>query len=159
MPPANEKRHAPRLLDKAVEATKERVRRLVADPQYSSRKFRERAAGYGVEAIIYPKNQKRGEDVLRVGKGFRVHGPEGDARSYGSVRSSIERVSSRLEELVCLDRHRVRGLSARNEELPLKPKCEILHAFPRAKHTHGKLEPSPFHSFTDRGLLELRWLY
>jgi len=61
---------------KTVEVTKERVRKLVADPPYSSRKFRERAAGYGVEAIIpYPKNKKRGEDILRVDKQFRVHGP------------------------------------------------------------------------------------
>lgn len=145
MPPANEKRHAPDLLDKTVEATKERVRKLVADPQYSSRKFRERTASYGVEAIIpYPKNQKRGEDILRVDKQFRVHGPEVETRIYGSVRSSIERVNSRLEELVCPDQHRVRRRSTRNEELPLKPKCEILHSFPRAKHTRGKLIPSHF---------------
>jgi hypothetical protein len=58
-----------------------------------------------------------------VDKRFRVHGPEGEAMIYGSVRSSIERVNSRPEGQVCLDRHRVRGLSARNEELPLKPKC------------------------------------
>jgi IS5 family transposase len=41
----NEKKHAPDLLDKTVEATKERVRRLVADPQYSSRRnnYREKS--------------------------------------------------------------------------------------------------------------------
>jgi len=72
LPPENEKRHAPDLLDKTIEATKGRV----ADPPYSSRKFRERAKGYGIETIIY-----RGEDALRVDKRFRVHGPEGEARS------------------------------------------------------------------------------
>jgi transposase len=107
----NEKRHAPYLLDKTVEATEGRVKRLVADPQYSSRRFREKAAGCGVEAVIpYPKNQRRGENVLRVDKRFRAHGPEGEVEIYGPARSSIERVNSRLEELVCLDRHRLRGL-------------------------------------------------
>jgi len=33
-----------------------------------------------------------------------------ERRIYGHVRSSIERVNSRLEDLLCLDRHRVRGL-------------------------------------------------
>ena len=107
----NEKKHAPDLLDKTVEATKGRVRRLVADPQYSSRRFRGKAASCGVEAIIpYPRNQRRGEDVLRMYKRFRAHGPEGEVRIYGRVRSSIERVNSRLEDLVCLNRHRLRGI-------------------------------------------------
>ena len=107
----NEKKHAPSLLDKTVEATKGRVRTVVADPQYSSGRFREKAAGCGVEAVIpYPRNQRRGENVLRVDKRFRAHGPEREVRIYGRARSSIERVNSRLEELVCLDRHRVRGL-------------------------------------------------
>jgi len=107
----NEKRHAPGLLDKTIEATKGRVRMVVADPQYSSRRFREKAAGCGVEAVIpYPRNQRRGEDVLRVDKRFRAHGPEGEVRVYGRARSSIERVNSRLDDLVCLNRHRLRGL-------------------------------------------------
>ena len=107
----NEKRHAPDLLDKTVEATKGRVRRVVADPQYSSRRFREKAAGCSVEAVIpYPRNQRRGEEVLRVDRRFRAHGSEDEVRVYGRARSSIERVNSRLEDLVCLDRHRVRGL-------------------------------------------------
>ena len=107
----NEKKHAPDLLDKTVEVTKGRVRRLVADPQYSSRRFRGKAASCGVEAIIpYPRNQSRGEDVLRVDKRFRAHGPEHEVRAYGRARSSIERVNLRLEDLVCLNRHRLRGL-------------------------------------------------
>jgi transposase len=107
----NEKKHAPDLIDKTVEATKGRVRRLVADPQYSSRRFRGKATSCGVEAIIpYPRNQRRGEDVLRVDKLFRAHGPEGEVRVYGRARSSIERVNSRLEDLICLNRHRLRGL-------------------------------------------------
>ena len=108
----NEKRHAPRLLDKALKATKGRVRALVADSQYSSERFRRRAAECGAEAIIpYPSNQKKGEEVLRVDRRFRVHGPEREVEIYGRARSSVERVNSRLEDLVCLNRHRVRGLT------------------------------------------------
>jgi hypothetical protein len=48
--------------------------------------------------------------VLRVNKFFRVYESEEERRLYGRGRSSIERVNSRLEEQVCLDRHRVREL-------------------------------------------------
>ena len=107
----NEKKLAPLLLGKTIEATKGRVRRIVADPQYSSRRFRGKTARCGVEAIIpYPRNQRRGEEVLRVDNRFRAHCPNREVRVYGRARSSIERVNSRLEELVCLNRHRVRGL-------------------------------------------------
>jgi len=107
----NEKKHAPGLLDKTVEATGGRMETLVTDSQYSSRKFREKVADCGVVAVIpYPSNQRKGEDVLRVDKFFRVYGSEEERRLYGLGRSSIERVNSRLEGQVCLDRHRVRGL-------------------------------------------------
>jgi len=107
----NEKKHAPDLLDKTVEATNGRVRTVVADPQYSSGRFRGKVTSCGVEAVIpYPRNQRRGEDVLRVDTRFRAHGPEPEVSVYGRVRSSIERVNSRLEDLVCLNGHRLRGL-------------------------------------------------
>jgi len=107
----NEKKHAPGLLLKAVEAAGGRVETLVTDSQYSSRKFRGKVADYGVVAVIpYPSNQRKGEDVLRVDRFFRVYGSEEERRLYGLGRSSIERVNSRLESQVCLDRHRVRGL-------------------------------------------------
>ena len=84
---------------------------MVTNSQYSSRRFREKVADCGVKAVIpYPSNQKKGEDVLRVDKYFRVYGSEEERRLYGLGRSSIERVNSRLEGQVCLDRHRVRGL-------------------------------------------------
>jgi hypothetical protein len=67
----NEKKHAPSLLDKTVEATKGRVRTVVADPQYSSGMFREKAADYGVEAVIpYPRNQRRGARANKWVKDF-----------------------------------------------------------------------------------------
>jgi len=107
----NEKKHAAGLLDKSVEATGGRVETLVTDSQYSSRRFRGKVADCGVVAVIpYPSNQAKGEAVLRVDKFFRVHGSEEERRLYGLGRSSIERVNSRLEGQVCLDRHRVRGL-------------------------------------------------
>jgi transposase len=107
----NEKKHAPGLLDKTVEATGGRMETLVTDSQYSSRRFRGKVADWGVVAVIpYPSNQRKGEDVLRVDKYFRVYGSEEERRLYGLGRSSIERVNSRLEGQVCLDRHRVRGL-------------------------------------------------
>ena len=94
-----------------MEAAGGRVERLVADSQYSSRRFRGKVADCGMVAVIrYPSNQRRGEGVLRVDRYFRVHGSEEERRLYGLGRSSIERVNSRLEGQVCLDRHRVREL-------------------------------------------------
>jgi len=70
------------------------MERLVADSQYSSRRFREKVADCGVMAVIpYPSNQRKGEDVLRVDKFFRVHGSEEERRLYGLGRSSIKRVN------------------------------------------------------------------
>jgi len=107
----NEKKHAPALLEKALKATKDRVRLLVADSQYSSRNLREQASLHGVRAVIpFPANQQRGQKgLLRVDKYFRTHGPTGEKQSYRS-RSSIERVNSRLKEQLCLEKHRARGL-------------------------------------------------
>ena len=51
----NEKRYAPGLLLKAVEAAGGRVEKLVADSQYSSRRFRGKVADCGVVAVtLYP---------------------------------------------------------------------------------------------------------
>ena len=40
-----EKKHAPDQFDETVEAMEGQVKRMVADPLYSIRKFREKAAG------------------------------------------------------------------------------------------------------------------
>ena len=71
----NEKRHAYNLLDKTLEATKGRVRKVVADSQYSSKRFRKKAVDCGVESVIpYPANQRpREKGLLRVDKHFRTH--------------------------------------------------------------------------------------
>lgn len=107
----NEKKHAPALLKKALAATDGRMKILVADPQYSSKSFREKASNLGVRAVIpYAANQRRGQrGLLRVDRFFRIHGPSGEKRLYRS-RSSIERVNSRLKEQLCLENHRARTL-------------------------------------------------
>jgi len=107
----NEKKHAPALLEKALKATEGRVKLLVADSQYSSRNLRDQASSHGVRAVIpFPTNQQRGQKgLLRVDKYFRTHGPIYEKRVY-RLRSSIERVNSRLKDQLSLERHRVRGL-------------------------------------------------
>jgi transposase len=107
----NEKKHAPALLEKALKATEGRVKLLVADSQYSSRNLRDQASSQGVRAVIpFPTNQQRGQKgLLRVNKYFRTHGPIYEKRVY-RLRSSIERVNSRLKEQLSLERHRARGL-------------------------------------------------
>jgi len=107
----NEKKHAPALLEKALKATEGRVKLLVADSQYSSRNLRDQVSSQGVRAVIpFPTNQQRGQKgLLRVDKYFRTHGPIYEKRVY-RLRSSIERVNSRLKEQLSLERHRARGL-------------------------------------------------
>jgi transposase, IS5 family len=74
----NEKKHAPALFGKALNATEQRMNTLVADSQYSSRKLRELILSRGVKAVIpYPANQHSGQqDSLRVDKCFRTYGPD-----------------------------------------------------------------------------------
>jgi len=107
----NEKKHASALLEKALKATKGRTRLLVADSQYSSRDLRDQASSHGVRTVIpFPANQLRGQSgLLRVDRYFRTYGSTGEKRVY-KLRSSIERVNSRLKDQLCLERHRVKGL-------------------------------------------------
>jgi transposase len=107
----NEKRHAYKLLDKTLRATKGRVKTLVADSQYSSGRLREKLSAYGVEAVIpYPANQRpREKGLLRVDEHFRTHGPAQERRIYRR-RASVERMISRLKEHLGLNTHKVRGL-------------------------------------------------
>jgi transposase len=95
----NEKRHAIPLLCEAVEKVKAEA--VICDKQYSSGKIREFIQDLGAERVIpYPSNQKKGvKGVLRVDKRFRVHGPE-KLRTLYKLRSSIERVNSRLGALL-----------------------------------------------------------
>jgi IS5 family transposase len=107
----NEKKHASRLLDKALKTTGKHVKTLVADSQYSSRKLRDKASAHRVRAVIpYPANQRRNDKrLLRVDKYFRTHGPARERKVYRR-RAAVERMNSRLKEQLSLNRHRVRGL-------------------------------------------------
>src|SRR3990170_1497663 len=107
----NEKKHAPALFRKALNATEQRTRTLVADSQFSSSKLREQLSTHGVKVVIpYPANQSKDKKtLLRVDRYFRTHGPACERQIYAQ-RGAIERVNSRLKEQLCLERHRARGL-------------------------------------------------
>jgi transposase len=107
----NEKKHASALFEKALKSTRQRMKMLIADSQYSCRKLRDQAMVHGVRAVIpYPANQRREENsLLRVDRFFRTHGPEFERLVYRQ-RSATERVNSRLKDQLCLERHRTRGL-------------------------------------------------
>ena len=106
----NEKKHAPELLDKTVEVTGGRIETLVADSQYSSRRFREKVADSGVMAVIpYPSNQRKGEDVLRVDRKFRTHGPE-DERAKYHMRPAVEAAYAFLKTQYGMRGNKVRRL-------------------------------------------------
>jgi len=105
----NEKRHAEELLGIASKVV-EGIKAVVADSQYSSEKVRGLIEERGAEPIIpYMSNHKRGEEVLRVDRFFRVSGPAEERRIYGLGRASVERVNSRLD-LVGLSGLKLRGL-------------------------------------------------
>jgi transposase len=107
----NEKKHAPVLLEKTLKATKRIVKLVVADSQYSSRNLRDQASSLGIRVVIpFPTNQQRAQKgLLRVDRYFRTHGPTSEKRLY-RLRSSVERVNSRLKEQLCLEKHRVRSI-------------------------------------------------
>jgi hypothetical protein len=105
----NEKRHAPSLVARTrmvLSRVGARIRCLVADSQYSSERVRalvERAV------IPYMSNQMRGEDVLRVDRLFRVHGPEELVEVYRR-RPAVEALFAYVKAQYGLNVNRVRGL-------------------------------------------------
>jgi len=80
----NEKKHAPKLLEKAFKTSNGQIKVLVADSQYSSRRLRKNMADHGLKPVIpYPANQNPMEaGFLRVDKRFRTRGPEWLKRLY-----------------------------------------------------------------------------
>ena len=106
----NEKKHAPELLDKAVQVV-DGFMVVVADSQYSSGRVRDCIVEHGALPVVpYMSNQARSESVLRVDRFFRVSGPaEEERRVYEVGRASVERVNSRLE-FVGLECLKLRGL-------------------------------------------------
>ena len=106
----NEKKHSLTLLAKTKQVLNEagaKLRRVIADTQYSDKKLRTAVA----ETVIpYPANQKRGfKDLLRVDKKFRTYGPEDQKTKYHK-RPHIEAVNSFLKTQYSMAMNKVRGL-------------------------------------------------
>jgi hypothetical protein len=105
----NEKRHAPALVERTrmvLGKADARLRSLIADSQISSARVR----GLVEAAVIpYTASQRRGEDVLRVDRRFRTHGPEGEVREYRK-RPAVEASFAFMKTQFGLSVNRVRGL-------------------------------------------------
>jgi len=105
----NEKRHGPTLVEKTKEILRRagaRLRSIIGDSQYSSEKMR----GLVDEAVIpFMANQRRGEDVLRVDRKFRTHGPE-DERAKYHMRPAVEAAYAFLKTQYGMKVNKVRGL-------------------------------------------------
>jgi len=131
----NEKKVAPRLLHKALKK-KHRWKSMIADSQYSSEAFRDRARRLRVEPIIpYPRNQMKGERVLRVDREFHSHGPARLKRLY-RYRSSVERTISRLKTHYGLCQLRTRGLRNGLTHVILCLTALLVTALSAIKHGH-----------------------
>jgi len=105
----NEKRHGPTLVERTREILGRagaKLRCLIADSQYSSGRMR----GLVDEAVIpFMANQRRGEDVLRVDRKFRTHGPEGERARY-HMRPAVEAAYAFLKTQYGMAVNKVRGL-------------------------------------------------
>jgi len=106
----NEKKHCNKLLERTKQVLRKagaKLRSIVADRQYSSRKIRN---AVGEVVIPYPGNQKRGvKGLLRVDKKFRTYGPEDQKKKYRK-RPIVEAAFSFLKTQYSLARNKVRGL-------------------------------------------------
>ena len=105
----NEKRHGPTLVERTRELLRRagaRLRSIIGDSQYSSGKMR----GLVDEAVIpFMSNQRRGENVLRVDRKFRTHGPE-DERAKYHMRPAVEAAYAFLKTQYGMAVNKVRGL-------------------------------------------------
>jgi len=82
------------------------LRCLIADSQYSSGRVR----GLVEDSVIpYTAGQRRGEDVLRVDRRFRTHGPEDLVELYRR-RPAVEALFAFVKNQYGLTVNRVRGL-------------------------------------------------
>ena len=106
----NEKKHSISLFSKASEYVK--PGKLLADSQYSAANLRENVLEHGALPVIpYPRNQQKGsKGILRIDRKFRSHGPQKFTRAYRK-RVAVERVFSRLKNLVSLTQHNLRSLA------------------------------------------------
>jgi IS5 family transposase len=121
----NEKKHASPLVERArivLGRAGARLRSLVADSQYSSRKVR----GLVEDSVIpYMSNQSAGGDALRVDRRFRTHGPAGLVVEYHK-RPMVESVFSFLKDQYGLRVINVRGLVIVSVYALLSLLCHVL---------------------------------
>jgi len=122
----NEKRHAPSLVERTkivLGKAEARLRCLIGDSQYSSRRVR----GLAERAVIpYMSNQMRGGDVLRVDRLFRVHGPAGEVDEYRK-RPAVEAFFAFLRGHFGFDVVKVRGLAGVSVYALLSELCIVLN--------------------------------
>jgi hypothetical protein len=85
---------------------KNALRCLIGDSQYSSAKVR---ALVECAVIPYMSNQRRGEDMLRVDRLFRVHGPVDLVEVYRR-RPAVEALFAYVKNQYGLTVNKVRGL-------------------------------------------------
>jgi IS5 family transposase len=154
----NEKRHAPSLVERTrmvLGRADARLRSLIADSQYSSRRIRSLVE----DAVIpYMVNQRRGEDVLRVDRRFRTHGPEGEAREYRR-RPAVEASFAFMKTQFGLSVNRVRGLLNVSVYALLSVLCCVLNR--EAAENMGRPEktisPTFFNVRRPASLVYMRW--
>jgi transposase len=105
----NEKKHGPTLVERTRELLRRagaRLRSLIADSQYSSGRMRRLVD----EAVIpFMANQRKGEDVLRVDRKFRTHGPEQEREKY-HMRPAVEAAYAFLKTQYGMAVNKVRRL-------------------------------------------------
>ena len=99
------------------------LRSLIGDSQYSSEKVRSL-----VEAAVIPytSNQRRGEDVLRVDRWFRTHGPVELVAEYRK-RPSVEALFAYLRTQFGLNVNKIRGLLRVSVYVLLSVLCVVLN--------------------------------
>jgi hypothetical protein len=122
----NEKKHGPTLIERTKRVLKKagaRLRSLVADCQYSSGRMRSLVED---PVIPYASSERRGEDVLRVDRRFRAHGPLEDRRKY-RMRPSVESAYSFLKTQFGMNVNKVRGLLKVSVYALLSVLCHVLN--------------------------------
>jgi hypothetical protein len=120
----NEKKHAPSLLERTRDVLNRagvRLRRLIGDSQYSSRKVRSL-----VDELVIPyTSNQRGVGVLRVDRWFRTHGPEALKHEFHK-RPMVESAFSFLKTQYGLAVNKVRSLANVSMYALLSVLCHVL---------------------------------
>ena len=121
----NEKKHAPSLVERTrvvLERAGVRLRCLIGDSQFSSGRVRSLVE----ESVIPYTSNQRGEDVLRVDRRFRTHGPEELVAEYHK-RPMVESAFSFLKTQFGLTVNKVRGLANVSVYALLSILCHVLN--------------------------------